>query len=167
MGDTMIACVDVDYRDDAAVAACVLFDEWAAERSSRELVARVADTLPYEPGRFYRRELPPILAVLEQVEAPLDAVVVDGHVWLRGKTPGLGAKLYEALDGAVPVIGVAKNPFAGTDAVPVYRGRSRRPLFVTATGMAQQEAAQHIQRMHGPYRIPTMLREADRLCRTG
>jgi|GEM_PF-6441738 len=35
----MIACVDVDYRDCEAVAACVLFDSWTDEkRLSRESV---------------------------------------------------------------------------------------------------------------------------------
>jgi deoxyribonuclease V len=30
-----------------------------------------------------------------------------------------------------------------------------------------QDAAAHIQRMHGPSRLPTLLKRADRLCREG
>ncbi len=64
------------------------------------------------------------------------------------------------------VFGVAKSRFVGAvDAVPVTRGRSSRPLFVTAAGMDPEEAAEKIRIMHGAYRIPTMLKLADRLCR--
>jgi hypothetical protein len=35
----------------------------------------------YEPGQFYRRELPYVLALLESLESS-PAVVVDGFVWL-------------------------------------------------------------------------------------
>src|SRR5262245_21390504 len=37
----MIACVDVDYRGDVAVAACLLFREWADERVASETVRRI------------------------------------------------------------------------------------------------------------------------------
>ena len=58
--------------------------------------------------------------------------------------------------------------FAATSspwAVGAYRHRSRRPLFVTAAGMPQERAARHIERMHGGFRIPTMLKRVDPLCR--
>ena len=90
----MIACVDVDYRDDGAVAACVLFAGWADETPAGEHVARVSEVAPYEPGQFYKRELPCLLAVLgPALEAGgLEAVVVDGYVWLHDEhTPGLVA----------------------------------------------------------------------------
>ena len=40
----------------------------------------------------------------------------------------------------------------------ILRGRSRCPLYVTAVGMDLAEAAGHIQAMHGPYWIPTLLK---------
>jgi deoxyinosine 3'endonuclease (endonuclease V) len=89
---------------------------------------------------------------------------VDGYVVL-GTRPGLGSHLFEALDGRIPVIGVAKSEFAGSDAARVSRGRSGRPLFITAVGMSVETAAACIQAMHGPYRIPTLLRHVDRLAR--
>lgn len=162
----MIACVDVDYREKEAVAACVLFASWDAPESAAEIVARIAEVEPYQPGQFYKRELPCILAVLGTVRHPLDAVVVNGYVWLRDGVPGLGANLYEALNEIVPVIGVAKSRFdAATPAAAVYRGRSRRPLFVTAAGIPLETAAEHIKHMHGRFRIPAMLKRADRLAR--
>ncbi len=163
----MIACVDVDYRADEAVAAGVVFDSWRAEESIDEIVERIGEVQPYQPGEFYKRELPCVLAVLERVHQPLAAIIVDGYVWLRdGQTPGLGAKLYESLNENVPVIGVAKTRFAkGTKAVAVCRGRGQRPLFVRAAGVSTETAARNIQQMHGRFRIPTMLKRFDQLCR--
>jgi deoxyribonuclease V len=66
----------------------------------------------------------------------------------------------------VPVIGVAKTAFhASRLAVPVLRGESRRPLLVTTVGVEVHDAAACIQRMHGPSRLPTLLKRVDRLCR--
>jgi deoxyribonuclease V len=163
------ACVDVDYRGDDAEAACVLFRDWADAAPAGEHVRLLRGIEPYVPGQFYRRELPCLLAVLADVAEPLELVIVDGYVWLADETrPGLGAHLYEALGRRVPVVGVAKTCFHSARlAVPVVRGESaKRPLFVTAAGMDVREAAQCIERMHGPHRLPTMLRRADALCRS-
>jgi deoxyribonuclease V len=162
----MIACVDVDYRGDEAVAACVLFRSWTDGESAGERVERMAGVQPYQPGEFYRRELPCLLGVLAKVADPLEAVVVDGYVWLGENRPGLGSHLFAALGKTLPVIGVAKNWFAGAEtAIPVLRGGSQRPLFVTAAGLDPQIAAANIRDMHGPFRIPTLLKKVDQLCR--
>jgi deoxyribonuclease V len=165
----MLVSVDVDYRPDATVAACVAFQDWGDAAEAAHFVDRGPPAEPYVPGEFYRRELPALLRVLALVPQPLAAVVIDGYVWLAGEDrPGLGAHLYEALGRRVPVIGVAKTAFlASRLAVPVLRGGSRRPLLVTAVGVDVQDAAAHIQRMHGPSRLPTLLKRADRLCREG
>jgi deoxyribonuclease V len=164
----MHACVDVDYREDGAVAGCVLFREWTDDRADSELVARSRLAAPYEPGRFYLRELPPLLAVLALVRVPLATVVIDGYVWL-GNAPGLGARLHDALEGRVPVIGVAKKPWAvgeDTTAVAVMRGRSAKPLYVTAAGIDAGAAARLVAGMHGAYRLPALLKAVDRLVRS-
>ena len=68
----------------------------------------------------------------------------------------------------IPVIGVAKSRFGtATHAVPVVRGSSARPLFITAAGMPAADAADLIRRMTGRYRLPDALRRADTLARTG
>src|SRR5262245_3674269 len=159
----MFACLDGDYRNGGAVAACVLFTDWGDEVSAGECVRRIPAVAPYQPGQFYRRELPCLLAVLGEVEAPLQAVVVDGYVWLGDEhTPGLGAHLYEALGRAVPVVGVAKTRFGGARAArEVRRGASCRPLYVTAAGVDVEEAARGVARMHGHHRIPTLLKRVD------
>lgn len=165
----MIGCVDVHYEDEFAVAACVLFRRWADASLADAITAGVEGVGAYKPGEFFRRELKPLLAVLARVPGPLRAVVMDGYVWLdaAGK-PGLGAHLYRRLGESVPVIGVAKSRFGEEGfAVPVLRGQSRRPLYVTAAGFPVRRAAACILTMHGRYRLPTMIKLADRLCRTG
>jgi deoxyribonuclease V len=166
---TMIACVDVDYRADHAVAACVLFRDWLDADASDQWTRRIAPVAPYLPGEFYRRELPCLLAVLEPRLPEIQTVIVDGYVWLRDEhTPGLGAHLYEALGRRVPVIGVAKTCFQSAGAAKaVVRGCSKRPLFVTAAGVDIITAAACVRRMHGGNRIPTMLRRVDQCCRSG
>jgi deoxyribonuclease V len=164
------ACVDVDYRGDEARAACVLFRDWGDGEAAGEVVETVRGVAPYVPGQFALRELPCLLAVLDRVAGPLEVVVVDGYVWLgEDARPGLGAQLYEALGRQVPVLGVAKSRFSGSRfAVPVVRGvNGTSPLYVTAAGMEAAEAARHVQAMHGPYRLPTLLKRADALCRAG
>ena len=163
----LLACVDVDYRDSGAVAAAILFLDWSAAQGVAEHVVAVDRVAPYRPGAFYERELPCILAVLARSTWPIATVVVDGHVWLGPDAPGLGAHLYMALGGHTPVIGVAKSPYRGAPAVELLRGDSARPLYVTAAGVEPEIAADNIRRMHGVHRLPTLLKQVDRLCRDG
>jgi deoxyribonuclease V len=168
----MIVCVDVDYRGGpdghtSALAAAVVFPDWTSSTSAAEHVVRIAEVAEYESGQFYKRELPCVLAVLEKVEFGMHAIVIDGYVVLdEHGTYGLGGHLWEALRRRVPIIGVAKNPFHDNPAaVAVLRGDSSRPLYVTALGVELETAAADIQRMHGRFRLPTMLKRVDRLCR--
>lgn len=162
----MIVAVDVDYGANEVVAAGVGFAAWTDEHAAIEIVVTSdASPAPYEPGRFYLRELPHVRSVLGLVGTPIDAIVVDGYVWLAPDKGGLGAHLYAALGQATPVIGVAKTQFAGATAVEVLRGASARPLYVTAAGIDPAVAAQHVLAMHGEHRIPTLLKRADQLAR--
>ena len=165
----MLACIDVDYRDNdsMAVAACVLFDDWQDEQPADEKTAIITSVDDYVPGQFYKRELPCILRVLEDVVVPLDAIVIDGYVWLGDASkPGLGAYLFQAMHQSVPIIGVAKNEYSGAVlALEVLRGTSTKPLYVTAAGIEVETAAARVKAMHGPFRIPTLLKRVDQLCR--
>jgi deoxyribonuclease V len=161
-------CLDVDYREDTAMAAALVFEHWNDARPARALTRLVTGVESYVPGQFYRRELPCLLAVLAQVNEPLETVVIDGYVWLEDESrPGLGAHLFQHFNGTIPVIGVAKTRFlASRNSVAVTRGDcSTKPLHVTAAGMSADRAAEYIRSMHGGYRIPTLLREVDQLCR--
>ncbi len=165
-----LAFLDVHYHGTGARAACVLAQSWEAEAPASTFVQDIPAVAPYEPGSFYRRELPCLLAVLRVLPALPDVVVVDGYVWLAANRPGLGAHLYEALGQKTPVVGIAKTAFADIascpEIVPVFRGASRRPLYVTAAGIAPERAAQCVRGMAGKHRIPELVKIADRLSRS-
>lgn len=166
-----IAFLDVDYRGTGARAACVVTDGWAAAAPSATWVRDIESVQPYEPGQFYRRELPCLLAVLALLPALPDAMVIDGYVWLAAvERPGLGAHLHAALGGRVPVVGIAKSAFAGAESspvvVPVLRGASKQPLFVSSIGLPLDVAAGHVRRMAGKHRMPGILRITDTLARS-
>lgn len=159
--------VDVHYADAGryAVAAGVLFAAIDAYDSDAEHVAAIKNPAAYQSGAFYLRELPCILHLLTHFRAYPESIIVDGYVDL-GAGPGMGRHLYTALDQAVPIIGVAKRPHpAAAGARQVRRGTSTKPLYVTAAGIDPAAAATLITRMHGPYRIPTLLKRVDQLAR--
>ena len=165
-----IAFLDVHYKGSGACAACVLAESWKSQLPSRSYVVEIETVEPYESGNFFRRELPCLLSVLRLLPSLPELVVVDGYVWLSpNHRPGLGAYLYDALGRRTPVVGIAKSAFAGADicstAAHVFRGSSRKPLFVTAIGMDLEVAEQCVQQMHGKHRIAEMVRIADRLSR--
>jgi deoxyribonuclease V len=165
-GDRAFVAVDVHYpgsggaRAAAVVAADARFCEIVAERTED-----AAEVLPYRPGEFYLRELPPIRAVLSGLSG-LCLLMVDGYADLDpGGRPGLGAHAHAEF--GIPVIGVAKTAFrTATHAVPVLRGTSARPLFVTAAGMPRGEAAELVRHMAGQHRLPDAIRRADTLAHT-
>ena len=160
----MIVCLDVDYRAASVVAACVGFVEWTDATAAREHVVRSATpAAAYEPGRFFERELPYLRAALASFGETIELAIVDGYVWLADGVPGLGAHLHDAI--GVPVVGVAKTAYAGSSAIAITRGESASPLFVTAVGIDANAAADQIVAMHGPFRIPTLLKRADSLAR--
>jgi deoxyribonuclease V len=163
----MIVCLDVHYRASDAVAAGVLFGDWTDAAPCHETTVTVSPVAPYQPGQFYKRELPCLQALLNALPVSPKTIVVDGYVWLADETrPGLGGHLYQALGRAVPVIGVAKTSFAGvTVAHSLVRGSSATPLYITAAGLAVSGAADCIAQMHGPFRLPTLLKRVDQLCR--
>jgi deoxyribonuclease V len=160
-------CLDVDYGALRVLAACVGFADWmdaaAAFERTRDFAGAPA---AYESGQFYRRELPYLLELLRSLERPVALVIIDGFVWLDGGRPGLGAHLHAALGGSCPVIGVAKRSFAGAaNVIPVLRGESQVPLFISAVGLDLDEAARAVAQMHGNYRVPTLLKRVDQLSR--
>jgi deoxyribonuclease V len=161
------AAVDVHYlRTGGAQAAAVLAADAAFAHVLAERTAVVARVPAYRPGELYLRELPPLRAVLHDLSG-LGLLVVDGYADLDpGGRPGLGAHAHAEF--GIPVIGVAKSRFrTATHAVPVVRGSSARPLFVTAAGMPAADAADVVRHMAGRYRLPDALRRADTFARAG
>lgn len=164
-----LLATDTYYYSDHALCAIVCF-EWNDPIPGQVFTTRVENVAPYQPGQFYKRELPCILQCLKQIDlAPIEAIVVDGHVYVDNHgAPGLGAHLYEALQQRTPVIGVAKTSFAKNKDTTknILRGSSTKPLYVSAIGTALDDAAERIKRMHGDYRMPSILKELDQLSRS-
>lgn len=164
----MILAVDVDYQGREAVAAGVLCQDWGDTEPTRLLLCHLPEPADYIPGQFYRRELPPILNLLNSLERLPDTILIDGYVYLgRDRKPGLGRHLYDALDGRAAVIGTAKRRFKDTPAeAEIFRGGSRRPLYVTAEGILEKEARRLVAGMKGSHRIPRLLKMADMLSKS-
>jgi len=165
----MILAVDVHYKDQKALVAGVLFKNWDDDHPCEVFMSTVSNMEKYEPGEFYKRELPCILKLLGEHDIKPDCIVIDGFVYLDGVgKAGLGKHLYDALKGGVNVIGVAKKPFKDiSDSFAVYRGKSDKPLYVTSEGIEIDTAKELVATMSGRFRMPTLLKKVDQVCRTG
>ena len=165
----MVVALDVAYTETQGYAVAIAFASWEAVVPEATYTATVSPISAYEPGAFYKRELPCLLAVLAQLDlATVSCLVIDGYVTLGPEQrPGLGQHLYEALGSRVPVVGVAKTRFAGVapQVAPVLRGQSQNPLYITSAGLPLAEAAQAVAAMHGAYRFPALLKQLDDLTR--
>ena len=168
----MILATDTYYHTDGtAKAVGILFRDWTDAAPVQTIEVDIPDVAAYEPGAFYKRELPCILAVLKQCQLSLiQAIVIDGYVVLNDSDkPGLGVYLYEALGQQIPVIGVAKTSFHENTihVAEVLRGDSANPLFITSIGMELPLAADLVRNMYGPYRMPHLLKLLDGVTRSG
>jgi len=162
----MILAIDVDYhKDNTAKVAGVLFENWEDKEPKEVYISHIEQVNEYISGEFYKRELPCILDILKKVTQELDYIVVDSYVYLNEKM-GLGAYLYKALNKEIKIIGVAKSEFRDISSdTYLYRGESKKPLYITSAGVDLEVAKRFVSIMHGKYRFPTLLKEVDRLCR--
>ena len=165
-----LLALDVHYVDDLnmACAAGLWFADWPSASPAGQEIRFVEGLQPYEPGSFYKRELPCLLplvrSLLEQLQPR--ALIVDAHVDLGPGRPGLGRHLYDAIEQQTEIVGVAKRPFHGGVGIEVLRGQSGQALWVTSTH-DPVVAARGITAMAGPHRLPTLLKAVDRLARDG
>jgi deoxyribonuclease V len=160
----MILAFDTYYYDGKAKTITVSFKDLEDDEPTKIYTDIIEGVAPYEPGSFYKRELPCILSLLKQVNLEdVDLIIVDGYVILEEKHLGLGGYLYQALDHKIPVVGIAKSEFVSKTSVftEVCRGESKKPLYVTTIGIDRDEVCNAIKRMHGKYRIPTLLQIVD------
>jgi deoxyribonuclease V len=163
----MIVAFDTYYFDGKAKTVCLEFTEWNQSENFKVHTEIIENIAEYIPGEFYKRELPCILSLLNQIDLKkIEAIIVDGFVYLDDeKKYGLGGHLYEKLNREIPIIGVAKTNFASIekDKRSLFRGDSQKPLYITAIGIELDDAFQKVQSMAGEYRMPTLLKEMDRL----
>ena len=150
-GGHVFVAADVHYlASGGARAAAVIAGDAAFSRLAADHIALVPDAEPYQPGRFYLRELPPLRAVLDGLDQ-MALLIIDGYADLDpGGRPGLGARARDEL--GVPVIGVAKSAFrTATHAIPVLRA----------------DAADLVRHMAGQHRLPDALHRVDSLAHHG
>ncbi|MCK5903018.1 MAG: hypothetical protein KAG28_07700 [Cocleimonas sp.] len=164
----MMLAVDVQYHDNnTAVVAGIGFETWDAAIPTQIYTTAIDHVAAYCSGQFYKRELPCLLALLKAHDLSPKTLIIDGYVYLDGRSKaGLGKYLYDALQGQSQVIGVAKKAFANIDnQYQLFRGNSKKPLYISCVGESLDHAKQLIHDMHGDYRIPSLLKKADQVCR--
>lgn len=163
----MFIATDVQYFDDGTGRAAGIGFWHTADAGPAWTETHVQTGIaPYEPGAFFKRELPCLLPLLQPRLSELTVIIVDGHVDLGPDRPGLGRHLLNALpQWKGTVVGVAKNDFVGASPREVLRGGSVKPLYVTAAGPEADKAEQWVREMHGPFRFPTLLKLADQIAR--
>ncbi|MBO9700519.1 MAG: endonuclease V [Sporocytophaga sp.] len=161
----MILAFDTYYFENKAKTVCLQFANWNDKIPVQIFSEIKEDVSEYESGAFYKRELPCILSLLNKINLDeVSMIVVDGFVFLDDEyKPGLGAHLFNSLEQRIPIIGVAKTNFAQINNIKreVYRGESRKPLYITSVGINIDEASTYVESMYGQYRIPDLLKQLD------
>jgi len=151
------------YNENKAKIAGILFEDWEATEPLKIVSTNFDRVKNYEPGNFYKRELPCIMELLKLIDMDtVDIIIIDGYVYLENQnSPGLGLHLYNTLEKKIPVIGVAKTYFHKSIAEKTFRGKSQTPLYITSVGLETDKAANLIKNMHGNHRIPKLLKLLD------
>ena len=145
-------------------------------------IARRPTAFPYIPGLLSFRELPAVLAALEQLREPPDLLLCDGQGIAHPRRFGIASHLGLLVD--IPAIGVAKTRLCGThEEPPNQRGawtplwgqgeiigavlRTRpgvRPLYVSPGHRISLETAlAYVMGCCTRYRLPETTRHAHRL----
>lgn len=175
----MKAVVDTQYVDNTAYVALGIFQDWSSDVFERVILKKIDNVAPYEPGAFYKREMPGILTALNEANSnyDIDTLVIDGFVHLTKTKIGLGMHIYNVLTrtpitdsklASIKIIGIAKTKFRGCEEVskPLVRGSlASNPLFITAVGLSLDEAVNIVKSMHDKARIPTLVNAIDRHAR--
>ncbi len=161
----MTLAIDVYYYNTKAKAVGVIFEKWNDSQPKEIKDVYLSDIQQYESGNFYKRELPCIISLLQKIDlSKIETIIVDSFVYLDdNKKLGLGGHLYEYLEGNVPIIGVAKNSFHlnKDNVVKIYRGDSKKPLYISSIGQDLELSAELVRNMHGNYRFPALLKILD------
>ena len=132
--------VGMDRASGMARAAAVVLSYPALELIEEAVVLQPL-RFPYVPGLLSFREIPPLLAVLEELATEPDLLMCDGHGLAHPRRFGLACHLGVITN--LPTIGVAKSKLIGEYRMPAEKRGSRSAL------------------MHRGERIGTVLRTRD------
>ena len=159
--------LDVHHDGPAAIAAAVGFDEWGAVEATKTFVTRIAQVAKAPAGEPWMRDLQCLMQLLHEHALQPEAIVIDGFVHVDEQdAPGLGRRLFDALGGRVPVIGIAKSTGAFTAAqFEVFREEEAAPVIVTCAGIDLGAAKARVRSMHGRKRAPTLMKLVARIAK--
>ena len=88
--------------------------------------ARLPTRFPYVPGLLSFREIPALLAALEQLEVAPDVILCDGHGLAHPRRFGIASHL--GVYSGIPTVGVAKSRLTGEHRSPPQRRGAWVPL---------------------------------------
>ena len=170
----MILAFDTYYYDGYSYTVCGAFESWDSEKAKFFVSnRRKGIDAEYTPGELYKRELPCIMQCLSHIKIDnVTSMVVDGFAWVvdeeGNQVPGLGKRLQDAVlkeyGKNISVVGIAKNPYHKQipNCEEVYRGISKKPLYVTCTENAfVNHYAIKVELMFGEFRIPDIIKSID------
>lgn len=178
-----VAGVDVGFETGGRVTrAAVAILSWPQLRVTERALARRETSFPYVPGLLAFRELPAIVAALEELHTEPDLVFCDGQGIAHPRRFGIACHLGLLIDR--PTLGVGKSRLVGTHDDPgrergsrtplidrgetvgsVLRTRTAvRPVYVSPGHRIGLETAVELVLAAAPrYRLPEPIREADRM----
>jgi len=164
----MVVIIDADYNEETRKGhvAGIVAKNILSEQEEYVITAFVTEIEDYIPGQFYRRELQSVDSIISQIEkGDIEMIVVDGYADSGTEEHALGTYVYEKYN--IPVIGIGKNKYdrCVLENLEVYRGKSKKPLYVTSKGMDNEQAKTLVKKMAGKFRIPYLVKYADNRAR--
>ena len=123
-----VAGVDVGFEAAGTVTrAAVAVLRYPELELLETAIARRPTAFPYIPGLLSFRELPAVLAALEQLREPPDLLLCDGQGIAHPRRFGIASHLGLLVD--IPAIGVAKTRLCGTHEEPPNQRGAWTPLW--------------------------------------
>ena len=178
-----VAGIDVGFEDGGRTTrAAVAVLGYPGLELQGQSIARLPTSFPYVPGLLSFREIPAVLAALEQLQRQPDLLLCDGQGYAHPRRLGIACHL--GLLTGLPTVGVAKTRLIGVHGkVPDRRGgwtplmdgherigavlRTRpgvKPLFVSpGHRICLETAIHHVMACTTRYRLPETTRWAHRL----
>ncbi|MBB2148203.1 endonuclease V [Pedobacter gandavensis] len=157
--------IDVAYEGNQAKVVGGFFENWFDDSLVKQSIKIVDNVQDYVSGEFYKRELPCILEFLDEVNLKeIELLIIDGFIYLDDeRKKGLGAYLYDSLAEKIPIIGAAKSRFYNNTKYvqEIFRGESKKPLYISAIGIELPEASLLIDKMFGKFRLPSLIKQVD------
>lgn len=178
-----VAGVDCGFEDEGRVTrAAVAVLQFPELTMVDHAIARISTTFPYVPGFLSFREVPGILAALDQLTTMPDLLICDGQGLAHPRRFGLACHLGLLTD--VPAIGAAKSWLIGKHGpVASERGAwqplidrgetigaalctrpNTKPLFISiGHRISLPTAIEYVLRCAPTYRLPETTRQAHKL----